>query len=107
MIKKNTRFNIVLTTATLIICLYTIEFLLKISRFAHYGESYIAAKKEGIDLFASAWDIKSLNFLKKYNCKYNKIASVMLTHKELLTEIAKEKKFTFISTGMSTEKEMY
>ena len=30
----------------------------------------------------------------------------MLTHEELLNKIADEKKFTFISTGMSTEKEI-
>ena len=41
-------------------------------------------------------------FLKDYDLKYNKIASAMLTHNELLNMVAKEKKYTFISTGMST-----
>lgn len=59
-------------------------------------------KKIDIDWYASAWDIPSLYFLRKYNCKYNKIASAMLTHKEFLEEVAKEKKITFVSTGMST-----
>tara|TARA_B100001769_G_scaffold259618_1_gene239526 strand:+ start:873 stop:1712 length:840 start_codon:yes stop_codon:yes gene_type:complete len=63
-------------------------------------------QREKIEWFASAWDIKSLNFLKKYNCKYNKVASVMITHEDLLNEISKEKKFTFISTGMSEEHEI-
>ena len=63
-------------------------------------------KEKNIDWFASAWDLNSLKFLKKYNLKYNKVASVMLTHEELLNKIADEKKFTFISTGMSTEKEI-
>ena len=63
-------------------------------------------KEIGIEWFASAWDLKSLEFLKKYNTKYNKVASVMLTHYELLNKIADEKKFTFISTGMSTEDEI-
>ena len=63
-------------------------------------------KEKGIEWFASAWDLKSLKFLRKYNSKYNKVASVMLTHKELLNNIADEKKFTFISTGMSTEIEI-
>ena len=63
-------------------------------------------KEKGIEWFASAWDLKSLEFLKKYNTNYNKVASVMLTHYELLNKIADEKKFTFISTGMSTEAEI-
>ena len=63
-------------------------------------------KEKNIDWFASAWDLNSLKFLKKYNLKYNKVASVMLTHEELLNKIADEKKFTFISTGMSTEKKL-
>tara|TARA_B100001765_G_C19484816_1_gene330729 strand:- start:992 stop:1498 length:507 start_codon:yes stop_codon:yes gene_type:complete len=38
--------------------------------------------------------------------KYNKIASPMLTHYELLQLVAVEKKHTFISTGMSTIEEI-
>lgn len=59
-------------------------------------------KEIGIEWFASAWDINSLNFLKQYNLKYNKIASAMIIDKDLLKEVAKEKKYTFISTGMSS-----
>ena len=47
-------------------------------------------------------DIESQKFLKKFNLKYNKVASAMLTNLRLIDEIAKEKKPTFISTGMST-----
>jgi len=59
-------------------------------------------KEVGIEWYASAWDIPSLHFLRKYGCKYNKVASAMLTHLEFLEEVAKENKITFISTGMST-----
>ena len=59
------------------------------------------AKELNIDWFASAWDLDSLNFLKQYNCKFNKIASAMLVDKNFLESVAKEKKYTFISTGMS------
>ena len=59
-------------------------------------------KKNKILWFASAWDIESQKFLKKFNFKYNKVASAMLTNLRLIDEIAKEKKPTFISTGMST-----
>lgn len=58
--------------------------------------------KKGIEWYASAWDIDSQTFLRKYNLKHNKVASAMLTHRKLLETIAEEKKYTFISTGMST-----
>ena len=51
---------------------------------------------------ASAWDIESQKFLRKYDLPFNKVASAMLTYENLLREIASEKKHTFISTGMST-----
>ncbi len=51
--------------------------------------------------FASAWDINSLEFLDQYDLKYNKIASAMVTNTDFLNEVAKRKKYTFISTGMS------
>ena len=63
-------------------------------------------KKIKIDWFCSAWDINSLNFLKRFKMKYNKVASAMLTNIDLLNEIAKQKKLTFISTGMSKMKEI-
>tara|TARA_B100001540_G_scaffold310794_1_gene329118 strand:- start:398 stop:1225 length:828 start_codon:yes stop_codon:yes gene_type:complete len=59
-------------------------------------------KTNDIEWYASAWDIESLDFLKQYNLKYNKIASAMLTNLELIEKISQEKKHTFISTGMST-----
>ena len=58
-------------------------------------------EKLKIDWFCSPWDVNSLKFLKKFKTKYNKIASSMLTNHELVNLIAKEKKLTFISTGMS------
>lgn len=48
-------------------------------------------KGKGIDWLASAWDIDSQKFLRHYNLKYNKIASAMLTHRELLEMVAEEK----------------
>ena len=58
-------------------------------------------KKIKMDWFCSSWDINSLKILKKFNTKYNKVASAMITKHDLLELIAKEKKLTFISTGMS------
>ena len=43
---------------------------------------------------------------KEFNTKYNKVASAMITNHGLLELIAKEKKLTFISTGMSEMKDI-
>ena len=67
-----------------------------------YDEIDRYCKEKGVVWFASAWDTESQKFLRKYNLKYNKIASALLTHKKLLEMIAEEDKHTFISTGMST-----
>jgi N-acetylneuraminate synthase len=64
------------------------------------------SKKIGINWFASAWDIQSLNFLKQFKKKYNKVASAMITNLNFLNEVAKQKKTTFISTGMCVEKDI-
>lgn len=71
-----------------------------------YDEIDSYCKEKQIEWFASAWDVDSQLFLRQYNCKYNKIASAMLTHRELLEMVAEEKKYTFISTGMSTFEEI-
>tara|TARA_A100001015_G_scaffold316269_1_gene430108 strand:- start:5344 stop:6189 length:846 start_codon:yes stop_codon:yes gene_type:complete len=66
-----------------------------------YDEIDKYCKEKNIIWFASAWDLKSLKFLDKYNLKYNKIASAMIIDESFLDEVAKRKKHTFISTGMS------
>lgn len=67
-----------------------------------YDEIDLYCKEQKIGWFASAWDLPSQFFLRDYNFKYNKIASPMITHIDLLKMVAEEKKLTFISTGMST-----
>lgn len=67
-----------------------------------YEEIDQYCKEKGIIWYASAWDIDSQKFLQRFDCKYNKVASAMLTNEELLNEIAAEGKYTFIATGMST-----
>ncbi len=71
-----------------------------------YDEIDAYCKEKGIAWYASAWDIDSQIFLKQYDCPYNKIASAMLTNDEILNEVAKEGKYTFIATGMSTFEEI-
>ena len=67
-----------------------------------YQEIEDYCKAKDIEWFASAWDINSQKFLRQFNSKYNKIASAMIVHTELLKEVASEGKHTFISTGMTT-----
>ena len=64
------------------------------------------AKEKGIEWYASAWNLDSQLFLRNYDLKRNKIASAMLTNLELANSVAEEKKYTFISTGMSSMNEI-
>jgi N-acetylneuraminate synthase len=57
-------------------------------------------KEKNIEWFASVWDLDSLKFIEQFNVLTHKIASALVTNLELLKEVAKCKKFTFISTGM-------
>ena len=59
-------------------------------------------KKLKIGWFCSSWDIPSQKLMRKFKFKYNKVASAMSTNIEFLDYVAKEKKKTFISTGMCT-----
>lgn len=67
-----------------------------------YDEIDSYCKQKKIEWFASAWDTESLDFLDKYDLKYNKIASAMIVDKNFLEKVSKRGKYTFISTGMST-----
>ncbi len=78
-----------------------IEFGLK-----EFNEIDRYCKKIKMNWFASAWDLDSQLFLKKFKLRYNKVASAMLTNKKLVNLIASEKKTTFISTGMSNLKDI-
>lgn len=70
--------------------------------FSRLEYDLIASYCEAIKMpwFASAWDIPSLEFLKKYDCPCNKIASAMATNTEFVRAVAKEGKSTYLSTGM-------
>jgi len=80
---------------------YGIEFI-----EIEYDEIYNYCKQKGIEFTWSSWDLESQELLQEYDVKYNKVASAMLTNLELLHLIAKENKYTFISTGMSELKEI-
>jgi len=63
-------------------------------------------KKKKISWHLSCWDVDSQIKMRKFKTKYNKIASAMLIHTKLLECVAQERKYTFISTGMSTLKDI-
>ena len=104
-------------------CVYTQEFL-NSSRQSPWGETQLEqkeglefnaddykeidryCKEKNIEWFASAWDLKSQQFLQQFNCKYNKVASAMIVYRDLLEMIAEEGKHTFISTGMTSYKDI-
>ncbi len=71
-----------------------------------YNEIDRHCKEKGIEWMASAWDTESQEMMRRYNLKYNKVASAMITHGELLRMVAEEGKYTFISTGMSSMEEI-
>jgi len=67
-----------------------------------YAEIDRYCKSKGIHWTASAWDVPSQMFLRQYDLSYNKVASAMLTNRELIETIANEGRYTFVSTGMSS-----
>ena len=68
---------------------------------AEYDEIHRYCVEKRILWFASAWDVKSQEFLRTYNLPFNKIASAMLTNRPFVKTVAYEHRHTFISTGMS------
>jgi N-acetylneuraminate synthase len=73
---------------------------------AQYKEIDRYCKERKIKWFASAWDVDSQKFMRKFELEYNKIASPMIVAQDLLAEVAAEGRHTFISTGMSTERDI-
>ena len=73
---------------------------------ADYQRNKQLLQKLDIEWMASSWDLESVKFLEKFDLKYNKIASAMITNIDLLNLVAKQGKYTFISTGMTTEKDI-
>lgn len=65
-----------------------------------YAEIDRYCREKGIEWFASAWDLESLKFLRRFNLKYNKIASAMVPYEAFVRAVAEEGRHTFISTGM-------
>lgn len=71
-----------------------------------YVQIDLYCAERGVKWFVSCWDLNSVELIKQFDLKYNKIPSPRLGHIELLNAIAKQRKYTFISTGMSTLQEI-
>tara|TARA_B100000886_G_C20427012_1_gene494774 strand:- start:21063 stop:22118 length:1056 start_codon:yes stop_codon:yes gene_type:complete len=64
---------------------------------------FLEAKKIGIEVFASPFDITALNFLESLNCPAYKIASPEITDHNLIRACAKTGKPVVLSTGLASE----
>jgi N-acetylneuraminate synthase len=67
---------------------------------SEYDEIDRHCRERGVDWFASAWDLQSLEFVDSYDPPHHKVASAMLTNTEVVDAIAALGRHTFISTGM-------
>ena len=71
-----------------------------------YEEIDKYCKEVNIDWFASSWDKKSQLEMRRFNFKYNKIASAMATNLDFVEFVASERIPTFASTGMTEMKDI-
>lgn len=76
---------------------YKVEF-----EHEQYSEIDQYAKAQGIQWFASPWDVPSVGFLEEFGVPTHKIASASVTDHELLQALADTGKPLILSTGMST-----
>ncbi|GAA3510985.1 N-acetylneuraminate synthase family protein [Aeromicrobium panaciterrae] len=67
-----------------------------------YTEIAAYASSQGVDWFASPWDIPSVEFLESMGVSTHKVASASVTDLPLLRELAGTGKPIILSTGMST-----
>jgi N-acetylneuraminate synthase len=67
-----------------------------------YAEIAAYASSQGVDWFASPWDIPSVEFLESMGVSTHKVASASVTDLPLLRELASTGKPIILSTGMST-----
>jgi sialic acid synthase SpsE len=73
---------------------------------AAFAELAAFARQRGITLFASAWDIRSADFLDALGCPAFKVASADVTNLPLIEYMAQRRKPIILSTGMSTMEEI-
>jgi len=72
-----------------------------------YDEIDAYCKTQGIRWSASPWDRDSLDFVLQYDVPFIKIPSAMLTNLTLINRASLSGKDIIVSTGMSTEEEIF
>lgn len=72
-----------------------------------YREIDRYAREKGMVWYASPWDIESVDFLEAFDPPCYKVPSAFVTHKALLRKIRETGRPVIMSTGMSTEEEIY
>ncbi len=73
---------------------------------SEYKELFDYAKELGISMFATPFDLTSLDFLEKLNCPFYKVASSDITFTQLIRKIADTGKPVIISTGYASFEDM-
>ncbi|TDQ55551.1 N-acetylneuraminate synthase family protein [Actinorugispora endophytica] len=71
-----------------------------------YGEIAKICAENGLQWFASPWDVPSVEFLESFDVVTHKVASASITDFELLRALAATGKPIILSTGMSTIEEI-
>jgi N-acetylneuraminate synthase len=72
-----------------------------------YKTLYSYAKSKGMDFGISCWDVKSLDLIEKnLTVDFHKVASAVLTHKNLLEDLKSTGKKVIVSTGLSNQEEV-
>ena len=66
-----------------------------------YDEIDRYCKDKGVEWFASAWDLPSLEFVSQYDPPHHKVASALVTNQEFVEAVAALGKHTYISTAMA------
>ena len=64
----------------------------------HY-DAFKLAKKNGINLFSTPFSVRAVNFLEKFNVPLYKISSLEMNDFNLISNIARTKKYIILSTG--------
>ena len=70
-----------------------------------YDELFSYAKEKNIGIFASVWDVDSVDFMKRYTSMM-KIPSALITEHELMDYARRNCDYLMVSTGMSTEEQV-
>lgn len=71
-----------------------------------HGKIFNYAKKEGIGIFSSPFDVSAVDMLEKLKCPAYKIASAEINHIPLIERIAKTKKPIIFSIGLANLEEI-